>query len=131
VKLQDYRDTFYEYSGKASDLSRQLAFAGIALIWLFKKDTISGPSIPHELLLPGIFIVLALALDMFHYCLGSLIWRRFYRKKEEAGADEERELDHSVWLESPIYAVFILKIIFVFLAYGWIFSYFLRTLLFR
>jgi hypothetical protein len=131
VKLQDYRDAFYEYSGKASDLSRQLAFAGIALIWLFKKDTISGPSIPHELLLPGIFIVLALALDMFHYCLGSLIWRRFYRKGEEAGADEERELDHSVWLELPIYAVFILKIIFVFLAYGWIFSYFLRTLLFR
>jgi hypothetical protein len=27
VKLQDYRETFYDFSGKASDLNRQLGFA--------------------------------------------------------------------------------------------------------
>jgi len=38
MNLQDYRDDFYTYSGKASDISRQLAFAGIAIIWIFKKE---------------------------------------------------------------------------------------------
>jgi hypothetical protein len=37
--VEDYRKTSYEFSGKASDASRQLAFAAIAVIWLFKTDT--------------------------------------------------------------------------------------------
>jgi hypothetical protein len=131
VKLQDYRNDFYSFSGKASDVSRQLAFAGIAIIWLFKKDSIPGTSIPHELLLPGIFIVVALALDIFHYCLGSIIWRVFYRTKEKEGVSERKELSHSDWLERPIWAVFCLKIFFVFLAYIYIFHYLLTAILVR
>ena len=53
MKLQGYRADFYTYSGKASDLSRQLAFAGIALIWLFKKDDAGRLSIPPDLVMPG------------------------------------------------------------------------------
>jgi hypothetical protein len=37
MKLQDYRNDFYLFSGKASDISRQLAFAAIAIIWIFKR----------------------------------------------------------------------------------------------
>lgn len=76
--LQDYRETFYTFSGKASDLNRQLAFAGIAIIWLFKKDNLAGLSIPRELLWPGVLIVLSLGLDMLHYVVASVIWRYFY-----------------------------------------------------
>ena len=36
--LKDYRADFYTFTGKASDITRQLAFAGIALIWIFKTD---------------------------------------------------------------------------------------------
>ena len=41
MKLRNYRQTYYDYSGKASDIARQLSFAGIAIIWIFKiqKDT--------------------------------------------------------------------------------------------
>jgi hypothetical protein len=49
--VEGYRQDFYDFSGKASDASRQLAFAAIAVIWLFKTDTTSGqPTIPHGLI---------------------------------------------------------------------------------
>ena len=38
MKLSDYRETYYEFSGKASDVTRQLAFAGIAIVWIFKIE---------------------------------------------------------------------------------------------
>jgi hypothetical protein len=131
VKLQDYRDEFYAFSGKASDISRQLAFAGIAIIWLFKKDTLPGLSIPRELLLPGILILFSLTLDLFHYCLGSIIWRTFYRSKEKSGTSEDKELEHSEWLERPISFLFAAKIILMLLAYIWIIRYFLNAILLR
>jgi hypothetical protein len=129
VKLEDYRETFYSFSGKASDLNRQLAFAGIALIWLFKKDSIGGLSIPHELLLPAIFIVLSLAFDMGHYIVASVIWRLYYRSKEKLGIDEDRELkQHSVHLEWPIYFFFCAKIVFVLSAYCLLLQYLLQAI---
>ena len=132
MKLQDYRETFYEYSGKASDFTRQLAFAGIAVIWLFKKDTTSSLSIPHELLLPGLLIVSGLALDMLQYCVASLIWRLYYRSKERQGVAEDQELGlHSEWLERPIWALFCAKILLVLAAYALIARYFVTVLLLR
>ena len=64
MRLQDYRETFYEFTGKASDITRQLSFAGIAIIWIFKKETGTALTVPHELLWPGVLIVLALFFDL-------------------------------------------------------------------
>jgi hypothetical protein len=129
--LQDYRETFYTFSGKASDLNRQLAFAGIAIIWLFKKDNLSGLSIPRELLWPGVLIVLSLALDMLHYVVGSVIWRYFYRSQEKAGVNEDKVLTHETYLEWPIYFFFSAKIIIVLAAYVLLVNYFWSAILLR
>jgi hypothetical protein len=129
VKLQDYRNDFYTYSGKASDLNRQLGFAGIALIWLFKKDVAGIPAIPGELIIPGVLIVASLTLDMVHYSVASIIWRCFYRRKEDAGVSEGQELDHSVWLERPIWLLFVAKIGCVVAAYCYLFSYLIKILI--
>lgn len=131
MKLQDYRADFYTFSGKASDLSRQLAFAGIALIWLFKKDNTGQLSIPPDLVVPGIFIVCALGFDLIHYCLASLIWRWFYRSKEKEGVSEEAEIQHSIALEIPLWTLFCLKIACVLVAYGYLLGFFLRAISFR
>jgi hypothetical protein len=83
MNLQGYRDTFYFFTGKVSDISRQLAFAGIAIIWIFKKDVPgTGLTVPRELLLPGVFIVLALGFDLLQYCIATVIWFFYYRIKE-------------------------------------------------
>ena len=91
MNLQGYRETFYTYSGKASDLTRQLAFAGIAVIWLFKKEPVQGLTIPHELIFPGLLIVTCLAFDLAQYGLGSLLWYIFYKSRSlwlAVGANE-------------------------------------------
>jgi hypothetical protein len=119
VKLAEYRKTFYEFSGKASDVSRQLAFAGIAIIWLFKSD-LPGEghsTIPHALIFPGILIVTALAADLLQYILASLIWRLYYRYLEKRRVPPDAETQHSPWLEIPITALFWAKVFLVILAY--------------
>lgn len=45
MKLKDAREHYYFYSGKTSDLVRQLGLAGIAVIWLFKSDVQGIPKI--------------------------------------------------------------------------------------
>lgn len=115
--VEDYRQTSYEFSGKASDISRQLAFAAIAVIWLFKTDTPTGHiSIPPELIFPGTLIVAALALDLLQYFAAYLIWRVYYLYLERKHiAEVER---HSKWLERPIFGLFWIKIVLVVWAYG-------------
>ena len=107
--LKEYRAVFYEVSGKLSDVSRQLAFAAIAVIWLFKKDAGNHLSIPHELVLPAVLIVLSLSLDLIQYCWSSLTWYLVYRGLEKRGVGEEERRHHSVWLERPITFFFGLK----------------------
>jgi hypothetical protein len=116
MKLQDYRNDFYTYSGKASDLNRQLAFAAIALIWLFKKDVGGQPTIPAALIFPTILVVTSLVFDMLQYCVASIIWRCFYLSMEQK-VSENKNLKHSVWLERPIWILFVLKVVAVLIAY--------------
>jgi hypothetical protein len=131
MKLQDYRDTFYTFTGKASDISRQLAFAAIAVIWLFKSDEKGQLSIPNELVLPGILVVSALTLDLLQYCLGAGIWYSFYRSQEKQRALEDKEITHSVWLERPLSAIFWIKVALVVAAYCLILVYLVRMLGFK
>jgi hypothetical protein len=130
LKLQDYRNDYYTFSGKASDLSRQLSFAAIALIWLFKKDDAGQLTIPADLIVPGVLVVSSLTLDMLQYCFASIIWYCFYRSKENANVSEDAELDHSVWLERPTTLLFVAKIICVIVAYGYILVFFVKLLKF-
>jgi hypothetical protein len=132
MNLQGYRDTFYFFTGKVSDISRQLAFAGIAIIWIFKKDVPgTGLTVPRELLLPGVFIVLALGFDLLQYCIATVIWFFYYRIKEMRGVAENAELGrHSEWLEVPINIVFWFKVGFLGAAYLLILKFLLQTLSF-
>jgi hypothetical protein len=114
--VEHYRTTFYEFSGKASDATRALAFAGIAFIWLFKKETLAGQlSIPHDLIFPGILIVAALAADFLQYVVAAAIWYVYYRYLEWKGITEA--VDHSSWLELPITVLFCAKVVFIIWAY--------------
>jgi hypothetical protein len=131
VKLQGYRETFYEFSGKLSDICRQLAFAGIGLIWLFKKDNLAGLSVPHELLLPGALIVAALTFDLLQYALGSILWRVFYRNNEKLNTSEDEELTHGTGWELPIWIMFCLKTLCMVAAYGFLLDFFVRSISFR
>jgi hypothetical protein len=126
MKLKQYKDTFYEFSGKASDISRQLAFAGIAVIWIFRLSA-APPKIPDELLFPLFLLVIALLFDIAQYGIATIIWGVFQWKKEKdlqkthkdinlADLDE-LELDHPSWMKIPQLVCFSIKMVSMVIAY--------------
>ncbi len=132
MKLQGYRDTFYTYSGKVSDICRSLALAGVGILWIFKKESNGQISVPQELILPGLLIIAGLLADLLQYFIGTVIWFIYYRQKERQDVGEEVELPlHSEWLEVPIQIVFWLKAVLFVVAYCFIALFFYHTVTFK
>jgi hypothetical protein len=127
MRVEEYWKAFNEFSGKASDITRQLAFAAIAVIWLFKTDAPTGNiTIPPDLIWPGILIVAALAADLLHYVAASLIWggyALYLESKHIPGVER-----HSNLLVLPIRALFVIKIALVIWAYILILLFLIRKL---
>jgi hypothetical protein len=130
MKLQGYRETFYAYSGKVSDICRQLALAGIAIIWIFKRDIGGIYSVPKGLLLPMLLIACGLLADLAQYLIGSATWFAIYRLAEYRSVSEDTELRHASYLEIPIHIFFWAKAICLLAAYAFIARYFFRVVTF-
>lgn len=79
MTLKDFREAYYTLSGKASDITRQLGFAGLGAIWIFKYGSAGSERVPNELVPAAVAIVLALLLDFLQYAVGSLVWGAFAR----------------------------------------------------
>jgi hypothetical protein len=71
MRLSEYEDAYFDQATKASDIARSLAFAGIALIWVFHISTEpvgitepvgQPPRLPNPLLIPSGLFALALLL---------------------------------------------------------------------
>lgn len=109
----------YERSGEASDksseINRQLAFAGIAIIWVFKTDSGGRQIVPDELFLPGLLLVIGLSLDLLHYVVKSEIWYRVTRSKEKAGITEFTVPE---WVNYPGDILYWLKVVATIIAYA-------------
>lgn len=86
--LKEGYDRSGEASDKSSEINRQLAFAGIAIIWVFRTDSGGRQIVPDELFLPGLLLVLGLSFDLLQYVVKSEIWYRVTRKNEKAGIIE-------------------------------------------
>lgn len=128
MKLKDALDNYYFYTGKTSELVRQLGLAGIAVIWLFKKDVAGVPKIPEELFLPLLLIVAGLAADLLHYMSAAVIWGVFHRwKEQQAGGEEEFKAPQQ--LNWPAIVLFAVKGPAIIAAYVLLFSFLARTVL--
>lgn len=123
MKLSEYKATYYEFTGNASDAARSAAFAGIALAWVFKVDDSSGPNLPSGLVLPTGLFALTLALDLLQYLIGAIIWGVFCRLEEKKLSNPEKddpELSHPGALNVPMRFVFYLKMCTVIVGYIWV-----------
>lgn len=116
-KLSEYKEDYYLFTGKLSDINRQIAFAGIAIIWIFKET--DGPliSVDSQLVLAAILIILALALDMVQYIYQSIAWSIFYTKKNKKCVSEDDLIESSPWMNVPSWIFFSFKVLFVIFAY--------------
>lgn len=117
MKREDTRKAYYWYSEKASDIARQLAFAGIAVIWVFKVDGSDGPAIANEFVWPGVLVLITLTLDLLQYAWGAAAWGVFNRKQEMKKVPEAEEFEAPRQINWPTLVLFWGKLAMVAAAY--------------
>lgn len=105
MKLAEARDGYQIHSAKASDVARQLAFAGFGVVWVFKPSDGGIKQIPEALYFAAIFFVLALCCDILQYVCATFTWGVFQRLKEceflRAGKDKTDEFLAPGWINWP------------------------------
>ncbi len=128
MKLSEARENYYFHSEKSSDIARNLGFAGIALIWVFKVEVDGEPSVPSGLLLPAFFLVLGLISDFLQYVSASLLWGAFHRSQEKAGIAQEADVEASKYINYPALIFFWGKLALIFIAYVFIIGFLITQL---
>ena len=128
MKLKDARDNYYFFSGKTSDLVRQLGLGGIAIVWIFKQTVSGAPKIPDELVWPLTCIVAALVIDFLQYAIATVLWGNLQWRKERSGVGDA-DFDASSAINWPTILCFSGKTIAIIVAYCHLLSYLSRTLL--
>ena len=125
MKLSGYKKDYQWFSGKASDVARHLAFAGIAIIWIFRIEGKETPSIAEGLILPLILFALALAADLLHYIIATITWGSFHRYHEKRLKGKRRDPDVTApkYLNWPAIFLFGLKLASVIAAYVLMITY--------
>lgn len=112
MKLEKFKDESYEFSKLTSDLVRQFAFAGIAIVWIFKFEKPQNHLIPPELIFPLLCFVLSLACDLLQYLFPTIIWTIFFRHYEKKfKGDTGKEIKANSFLTLPGWIFFTSKII--------------------
>ena len=130
MRLSQIREAYEELSGKLSDVNRQLAFAGIGIIWIFKITDDHSPIIPNELLEPVIFLIMSLALDLCQYLIQTFTWYIYYLWKHYNNDDEEQIVHEPESFNCIPWLFLLFKVIALITAYIYLFI-FLWERLFR
>ena len=126
MKLSSYVATYEGFSAKVSESVRNLSFAGIAVIWIFKKSNLGVNSIPSELTVPTIFFVSTLVFDFLQYLYASVVWYSFYRLKR-IKAEKEGEKDPDVHspksITNAIWSIWGIKVILLLIGYFYLLDF--------
>lgn len=134
ITLGQIRNDFYGFSGRVSDISRNLGFAGIALIWLFR----SGPEqyagsfkLPVSLSWPAAIIVTSLVLDLLQYIYQTLVWGRMSDHIENTiSPDDSKRYLVSPRLNYVANVLFWTKVWLMVLAYAFLFKFLSKAIIF-
>lgn len=126
MKLSDSRDNYYTFSGSLSSVCRQLAFAGIAVCWVFTIKNGTGYIIDKALVIALTFFVIGLAFDLFHYFYASLAWGFFTRYKEKQISGRDESFLAPRWINWPSLFFFWIKPIAMISGYLSLFKFLLN-----
>lgn len=115
MKIEEIRANSQTYSTKLSEICRQLCFAGIAVVWIFKVGGDSGGiTYDGKLIYPLGAFILALLLDLLQYLYGDYAWTKLGNSMDE---NNQAEKDVDSKINCPTTLLFYLKVMFVVLGY--------------
>lgn len=130
MKLEGIRDQYYFYTSKASDLTRQLAFAGLAVVWIFRVEQSSHAT--RLMASPTIFLIIALLFDFLQYFYGATFYHLVYESRERKKRRENLGNDHNFKIDlamiRPMDCLFYLKAVAVTAAYVILFAQLFKNL---
>ncbi|MCG8092479.1 MAG: hypothetical protein JAZ17_02445 [Candidatus Thiodiazotropha endolucinida] len=132
MKIKEAREAYYDHSGAASLVARQVAFAGIAIIWIFKTDSLNTLNLPEPLLYPALLIIVSLVLDLSQYVYSSAAWGIFHRRMENKyGVDYEGEVYAPAKINWPSNVFFLGKILALVIGYFLLIKYASLAIVFK
>lgn len=128
--IHDYLVDYDYYTGKASDINRSLALAGVAIVWLFRNPEGSKTLFPDNLLYPLWFLIISLSLDLLQYFLGAIFWGLFYERKyhlwkraKKLNDEQVKDIQAPNFLSIPLVVIFFAKISTMVFAYYELFMF--------
>tara|TARA_R110002049_G_scaffold189745_1_gene358346 strand:- start:3616 stop:4017 length:402 start_codon:yes stop_codon:yes gene_type:complete len=111
MQLKEAQQHYSNHTTKASEASRQLCFAGIAILWILATENGSNKaSLSLGMLLPLACFVFALSFDLLHYIFASFMWGCWTRKQERQDSTPEREILAPAWINWPAILLFWVKL---------------------
>ena len=126
MRFEAFRTIYQTQSERASAVTRQLAFAGLAIVWILRDEVGKLPPSLH----PGaLLLVIGLACDLIQYALTTWLYHcRYMSLKGRAGDEgaalqDDTEVVVPAWLHTPGRYLFAAKIGLVIAAYGCILVY--------
>jgi hypothetical protein len=120
VDLKEARQAYYDFSATASELTRKLGFAGIAIIWVFRTDdpVTGATSLSDGLLRAGVLLAISLGLDLLHYFVAGSMWGIYSRHKERLLGPRSRiRFNSPRWINWPGIVLWVLKVVVLLAAY--------------
>jgi hypothetical protein len=131
MTLDDLWDDVRQLTGKLSEVARQAAYAGFAVIWIFRTGADTGYRLDRSLILAGALLALALGCDLAQYALTVLLrWRHARAEERSHGADYEGgDLTLPATINRGPYALFALKVALVAAGYAILIRYLLQRLI--
>lgn len=124
---QGFKDRDY-FSNQLSKICRQLGFAGLAIVWLFKTGEPSAQVIPLTLVLPSFLLVLALSFDLLHYFSGNLVLEYF---THQAQKNQQDNFVAPFWMNYPNRFFFYGKTLLIAISYLYLLGFLGLTLILR
>jgi len=118
MKLPEVRKAYYDASGTASTVARQLGFAGIAIIWIFVQTNGVVFTIPEDLFRPSLVITVGLLFDLLQYASKAFIWGWYGTYKKNKGVQNDADFqapDFFNWLPLVFFWVKIIAILYAYL----------------
>jgi len=131
MTLDDLWSDVRELTGKLSDVARQAAYAGLAVIWIFKTGDATPYHLDRSLIAAGVLFALALSLDLAQYaCNAALRWFNARNEEKVRGVDYNgKDITLPKRLNRIPYALFALKVTLVAAGYVVLLVYLLRVLM--
>lgn len=120
MKRKDALAAYQDFSARTSDRVRQLAFAGLGVVWIFKSA--SGFGFPRLLLWAGVLLVAALSFDFLQQLYGAIAWGTLNRMKERAKVGPDSDFLAPKQINWPTNVFFAAKVLTLCTAYALILS---------